>query len=100
MDAELAMVVGSLTLQIFIPTVHSLKEKRSVTRSVVARLRNEFNVSVAEVGEQDRWQLAVIGVACVSSDSRYVEGQLQAVVNWLAENRPDLEVSRAEIELY
>ena len=100
MDSELAMVVGSLTLQIFIPTVHSLKEKRSVTRSVVARLRNEFNVSVAEVGEQDRWQLAVIGVACVSGDSRYVEGQLQAVVNWLAENRPDLEVSRAEIELY
>jgi uncharacterized protein YlxP (DUF503 family) len=94
------MVVGSLTLQLFIPTVHSLKEKRSVIRSVVARLRNEFNISVAEVAEQDRWQLAVIGVACVSEDSRYVEGQLQAVVNWLAENRPDVEVSRAEIEFY
>ncbi len=94
------MVVGSLTLRIFIPAVHSLKEKRSVVKSVVARLRNEFNISVAEVGEQDRWQLAVIGVACVSADSGYVEGQLQAVLNWLGENRPDVEVSRAEIEFY
>lgn len=94
------MVVGSLTLQLFIPAAHSLKEKRSVIRSVIARLRNEFNISVAEVAEQDRWQLAVVGVACVSSDAAYAEGQLQAVLNWLAENRPDVEVSRAEIELY
>ncbi len=93
------MVVASLTLQLFIPSTHSLKAKRSVVKSVVARLRNEFNVSVAEVGEQDRWQLAVIGVACVSADTAYAQGQLQAVVNWLVENRPDLEVSRADIEI-
>ena len=93
------MVVASLTLQLFIPSAHSLKQKRSVIKSVVARLRNEFNVSVAEVGEQDRWQLAVIGVACVSADTAYAQGQLQAVVNWLVENRPDLEVSWADIEL-
>lgn len=94
------MTVGTMTLQILIPSAHSLKEKRSVLRSIIARLRNEFNISVAEVGEQDRWQLGVIGVACVSSDSAYAEGQLQAVVNWVNENRPDVEVSRVEIELY
>lgn len=93
------MVIGTLTLHLFLPFVHSLKEKRSITKSVIARLRNEFNVSVAEVAEQDRWQLAVIGVACVSADTAYAQGQLQAVVNWLAENRPDLEVSWAEIEI-
>ncbi|MDQ5854273.1 MAG: DUF503 domain-containing protein [Chloroflexota bacterium] len=93
------MVIGTLTLHLFLPSVHSLKEKRSITKSVIARLRNEFNVSVAEVAEQDRWQLAVIGVACVSADTAYAQGQLQAVVNWLAENRPDLEVSWAEIEI-
>ncbi len=93
------MVIGTLTLHLFLPSVHSLKEKRSITKSVIARLRNEFNVSVAEVAEQDRWQLAVIGVACVSADTAYAQGQLQAVVNWLAENRPDLEVSLAEIEI-
>ncbi len=93
------MVIGTLTLHLFLPSVHSLKEKRSITKSVIARLRNEFNVSVAEVAEQDRWQLAVIGVACVSADTAYAQGQLQVVVNWLAENRPDLEVSWAEIEV-
>ena len=93
------MVIGTLTLHLFLPSVHSLKEKRSITKSVIARLRNEFNVSVAEVAEQDRWQLAVIGAACVSADTAYAQGQLQAVVNWLAENRPDLEVSWAEIEI-
>ena len=94
------MVIGSLTLQLFMPAAHSLKEKRSIIKSVVARLRNEFNVSVAEVAEQDRWQLGVIGVACISSDAAYAEGQLQAVVNWVEENRRDVEVSRVEIELY
>ena len=93
------MVIGTLTLHLFLPSVHSLKEKRSITKSVIARVRNEFNISVAEVAEQDRWQLAVIGVACVSAYTAYAQGQLQAVVNWLAENRPDLEVSWAEIEI-
>ena len=93
------MVIGSLTLHLFLPATHSLKEKRSIVKSVVTRLRNEFNVSVAEVAEQDRWQLGVIGVACVSADSAYAEGQLQAVVNWLVDNRPDIEISRADIEL-
>ena len=94
------MIIGSLTLSLRLPMCHSLKDKRQIVKSVVARLRNEFNVSVAEVGEQDRWQLGVIGVACVSSDSSYAEGQLQAVVNWIEENRRDVEVSRVEIELY
>lgn len=94
------MIVASLTLQLFIPGVHSLKEKRSVIKSVITRLRNEFNISVAEVAEQDRWQMGVIGVACVASDSAYAQGQLQAVINWIAEHRPDVEVSRAEIELF
>lgn len=65
----------------------------------MARLRNEFNISVAEVVEQDRWQTAVIGVACVSSDSRYAQGQLQAVVDWIGEHRPDVEIVSAEMEV-
>jgi uncharacterized protein YlxP (DUF503 family) len=94
------MVVGSLAIRLFLPATHTLKEKRSVVRSVISRLRNEFNVSVAEVAEQDRWQIAVIGVACVSSDPDYIQGQLQAVLNWIADNRPYVEVNDAELELY
>lgn len=93
------MIIGSLHLQIYLRSAHSLKDKRSVVKSVLQRLRNEFNVSTAEVGQQDRWQIAELGVVCVSSDGRYAQELLQAVVNWLYDNRPDLEISRAEIEL-
>jgi uncharacterized protein len=93
------MIIGSLLLELHLPTVHSLKEKRSIVKSVLQRLRNEFNVSTAEVGEQDRWQIAQLGVVCVSSDRRYADEQLHAVVEWIYENRPDVDVSRSEIEL-
>ncbi|HSH81650.1 MAG TPA: DUF503 domain-containing protein [Herpetosiphonaceae bacterium] len=93
------MIIGSLALTLRMSTVHSLKEKRTIVKSVIARLRNEFNVSVAEVAEQDRWQTAVIGVACVSGDSKYARQQLQAVVDWVYLNRPDVDVVGSEIEL-
>lgn len=93
------MVIGSLLLEVHINSAHSLKNKRSVVKSVLQRLRNEFNVSTAEVGEQDRWQIAQLGVVCVSSDQQYARQQLQAVVDWLYTNRPDLDISVAEIEL-
>jgi uncharacterized protein len=93
------MVVGALTLVLHLPTCHSLKEKRSVVKSVAARIRNEFNVAVAEVDEQDRWQIAVLGVAAVSADGKYTRQQLQAVVDWVYLNRPDVDVTQSEIEL-
>ncbi|HEY1013886.1 MAG TPA: DUF503 domain-containing protein [Herpetosiphonaceae bacterium] len=93
------MVLGSLRIELHIGTSHSLKEKRSVIKSVIAKLRNEFNASVAEVDDQDLWQRAVIGVACVGGDSHYVEGQLRAIVRWVEENRPDLSILDVESEL-
>jgi uncharacterized protein YlxP (DUF503 family) len=86
------MVIGSLHLELHVPTAHSLKDKRSVVKSILQRLRNEFNVSTAEVGQQDRWQIAELGVVCVSSDGHYAREQLEAVVNWIYDNRPDLGV--------
>jgi len=93
------MFIGSLTLDLYLPDAHSLKDKRSIIKSVLQRLRNEFNVATAEVGEQDRWQLARLGVVCVSSNSNHAHAQLQAVINWVYEHRPDLHVSRADIEI-
>ncbi len=83
-----------------LPAVHTLKDKRAIIKSVISRVRNEFNVSVAEVAEQDRWQLAVIGVACVSGDRRYAREQLDAVVAWVREHRPDVDLTDTEIELW
>ena len=93
------MIIGGLTLQLRLPMSHSLKDKRSIVKSVIARLRNEFNVSVAEVAEQDLRQLAVIGVACVSGEGNHARQQLQAVIDWVYENRPDVDVIQTDIEL-
>jgi hypothetical protein len=93
------MVIGSCRITLYLPSVHSLKEKRSIVKSVVLRLRNEFNVSTAEVDAQDNHQRAVIGVACVSGSFDYARGQLEAVVRWIEEHRPDVPIIDHEIEL-
>ena len=66
------MVVGILRLTLYIQGASSLKEKRQVVRKVVDRLRSRFNVSVAEVGENDVWQRAVIGISAVANDHSFV----------------------------
>jgi uncharacterized protein len=93
------MIVGVCTITLHLYAVHSLKEKRSIVKSVLARLRNEFNVSAAEVDAQDSHGRAVLGVACVSGSSDYARGQLEAVVRWVEEQRPDVPVIDYEIEL-
>ena len=66
------MVVGILRLTLYIHGAASLKDKRQVLRKVTDRLRSRFNVSVAEVGENDIWQKAVIGIAAVANDHSFV----------------------------
>lgn len=74
------MVVGALTVTLQVPESGSLKEKRQVIRSLTSRLRNTFNVAIAEVGDQDLWQSAVIGVACVSESGRHADEICQKVL--------------------
>ncbi len=93
------MLIASVRLDLFIPAVHSLKEKRSVLKSVIARLRNEFNASVAEVDEHDRWQRGVIGVVCVGNETRYLEGQIDAIIRWIEQHRPDVTIVDIEREM-
>ena len=57
--------------EIHIPAANSLKAKRQVVKSIVGQVRSHFDVAVAEVGDQDLWQLAEVGVACVTSDVRH-----------------------------
>jgi uncharacterized protein YlxP (DUF503 family) len=70
------MVVGVCTIYLRIPASQSLKGKRQVLKSLIARVRKSFNVSIAEVDQQDAWQAATLGVACVSTDSAYAHGLL------------------------
>jgi len=66
------MVVGVLQLDLHLHGVHSLKEKRGVVRRLLARCRNRYPVSAAEVGHQDLWQRTLIGVALVSSSEAVI----------------------------
>jgi uncharacterized protein YlxP (DUF503 family) len=93
------MVIGLCTIELHLPASNSLKDKRSVLKSAMRRIRNEFNVSVAEVDDQDLWRSAVLGVVTVSNDRAYVHGLLTKVVNWIERNRLDAELVDYQIEM-
>jgi len=67
------MVVGICEIEVLIPQASSLKEKRIVIKSIKDKISKRFNVSIAEVGYQDKWQRALLGVAKVSNDTVSVE---------------------------
>ena len=71
--------IGVLTLELRLEDSHSLKEKRHVVESLKTRLRNKFNVSVAEIDYQDLWQRAAIAAVTVSSDHVHAEKVLRSV---------------------
>ncbi len=77
------MTVGSLEVHLRVRSSHSLKEKRRVVRSIKERVRAKWNVSVAEVDDQDLWQSIVLGFAAVGSDSEVVVGMLDEIVRQL-----------------
>ena len=85
------MLIGTAELELYIPGTFSLKEKRFILKSLKQRIRNRFNVSVAEVGHLDKWQKAIVGIACVSNDRRYIDSTLSKIMNMISrENRVEV----------
>ncbi len=93
------MHVGVCKIHFRLPENSSLKGKRQVVKSIIARIRNKFNVSVAEVDNLDRWQLATLGICCISNDSRYTNEILSRVVTFVINSRFDVEILDYEIEI-
>jgi len=91
--------VGLLTLEIYVPGIASLKEKRGVVKPLVARIRHEFNVSVVEAEDQDQLGHTVLAVACVSSSPDYVHGLLTRIAESVVEWRLDAELVDWQIEM-
>jgi len=77
------VTVGVLRLTLYIPENHSLKGKRSVLRKIKARVRDRFNVSIAECEDHDLWQRAVLGVSQVGTDQAFVDAALRQVVTFI-----------------
>lgn len=77
------MKLGVMKVSLQVPMAQSLKEKRSVVKSLKERLKSRFNVSVAEVGDQDLHQRTLIGIAFVSLDSKTADAQMQKLENFV-----------------
>jgi uncharacterized protein YlxP (DUF503 family) len=77
------MIVGVCTIELRMREARSLKAKRQVVKSIVTRVKNNFNVAIAEVDYQDKWQHAVLGVAVVSTAQDHANGILSKVVNFI-----------------
>ena len=92
-------MLGLLTLPLHLPACASLKEKRGRLKPLLARLHRQFNVSVAEMDLQDKWQEAVIACALVNSDRSHIQRSLQAVVEWVEKNWPDMDVMDDRLEI-
>ena len=75
------MVIGCCSIRFYLHGNNSLKGKRRVVRAIKDRLKNDFNVSIAEVGNQDVLQSLHIGISAVSSDKPYMDGLMTKVVN-------------------
>ncbi|MBI4491586.1 MAG: DUF503 domain-containing protein [Chloroflexi bacterium] len=93
------MVVGICRIVLHLPGNHSLKGKRHVVKSLIGRVRHQFNVAIAEVDQLDQWQLATLGIACVSNESQHASEMLSKVVSFIEASRAEAEVTDYEIDL-
>jgi uncharacterized protein YlxP (DUF503 family) len=92
------MVVGVCTIDLHLPGIGSLKGKRQILLSLKERIKNTYNVSIAEVDANDLWQRAVLGVACVANDGRHVSRVLDSVLNTVRAN-PSVELIQHHTEI-
>jgi uncharacterized protein YlxP (DUF503 family) len=93
------MNAGICKIRLHIPDNHSLKEKRRVVKSITSRLRNQFNISVAEVDDYDLWQMATLGISCVSNHNHHVDEVLTKIINYINQHYPELEIVDQYIEI-
>ncbi len=87
------------TLTLHLPGLTSLKQKRGILKSLIARTRNNFNVSVAEVAEHDKWQLAQIALVVVSNSTTHNQSAMQKILNFIEDNFGDVLITNQEIEI-
>jgi hypothetical protein len=94
----MAMIVGLCTAELHFHDAQSLKGKRKVLVSLKARLQNRFNISIAEIDENQLWQKAILGIASVTNETARVNQTLDYVLNDIRAN-PSLELLRSQVEV-
>jgi uncharacterized protein YlxP (DUF503 family) len=92
-------VVGVLTIHLDLPGCRSLKEKRGQLKPLLARLHREFNISVAEIGQQDKWSRSIIACAMLGNDTAHIQRSLETIQKWVETNYRDTMVVDNHIEI-
>ncbi|MBN2418807.1 MAG: DUF503 domain-containing protein [Deltaproteobacteria bacterium] len=77
------MVIGAMTIELFIHDNNSLKGKRKIVKSMIGKVKSRFNVAIAEVGYNDKWQRIELGVSAVGNDRRHVDSSLASVLSFI-----------------
>lgn len=92
------MIIGLLKIDLHIHDSSSLKEKRMVTKSLKDKLRRQFNIAITETDNRDKWQVVNLGIATISTDTRYANQVLSGVVKFI-EDLKEVEIIKYEIEM-
>lgn len=93
------MNIGVCKVNLRIPENQTLKGKRQVVQSIINRVRDKFNVAIAEVENGDKWQIATIGICYVSNDGRHANEVISKIIDYIVTSRLDVEVLDCQIEL-
>jgi hypothetical protein len=91
--------IGVCRVNLRIPENQTLKGKRQVVQSIINRVRDKFNVAIAEVENGDKWQIATIGICYVSNDGRHANEVISKIIDYIVTSRLDVEVLDCQIEL-
>lgn len=94
------MHVGVCKVSLRIPENDNLKGKRRIAHSISSKVRTKFNVAIAEVEDQDKWQLLTFGLTCVSNDGRHANSMLSNIVDYIERILGDTELLDYEIEIF
>lgn len=92
------MIIGTAKVYLYADWVHSLKEKRMIVQSIIDKVRQRYNASIAEVEDLDLHQSIVLGIACVSNSAKHSNSCIQKVVEYIEENTEAV-VQNIEIEI-
>jgi uncharacterized protein YlxP (DUF503 family) len=92
------MVVAACVVKINLNGVRSLKEKRRILKSILTRLRQQFNLATAEIDYHEVWQTTLIGLVAVGNDTNHLHSLLEKAVAWIGQARPDLPIEDYTIE--
>jgi uncharacterized protein YlxP (DUF503 family) len=93
------MTVGACRVTLRLPENDSLKGKRQLIKSITSRVHNKYNVSIAEIGDNESWQIVSLGISCVSNSARHADEMLSKVVKFITGSRLDAELLDYEMEM-